>query len=138
MGSLSLRICCFSHSFPRTDLAWGLFHKGNESLLAVVKAAHITDFRHKLRAKGFSNAIQSHNHRIFWQHGGQTVHLGTVGLDRTEMLVSWLAACCTSTFATGPLGTSVITDLASSYTSAALLCLKKVMRDVYTICGNAW
>ena len=35
--------------------------------------------------------------------------------------MSWLAACCTSTFATGPLGTSVITDLASSYTSAALL-----------------
>ena len=26
---------------------------------------------------------RSHNHRIFWQHGGQTVHLGTVGLDRT-------------------------------------------------------
>lgn len=48
---------------------WAYSCKGNESLLAL-RTAHIIDFSHKLRAKRLPNAIQPHNYKIFWQHGG--------------------------------------------------------------------
>lgn len=67
--------------------------EGNKRLLAI-KAAHIPNLRHELRAEGFPDAVHLHDDRVFRELRSQLVHLAAVGFhaarDRRELVDGFL------------------------------------------------
>ena len=67
--------------------------KGNQRLFAL-KAAHITDLRHELRSKRFTNTVHFHDDRIFRKLRYQLVHLAAIRFstarDCCELVCSFL------------------------------------------------